>query len=186
MTFDRQTVHARLFEIVRRQSFIQGDVVLSSGERSTYYFDMKPTMFHPEGAELLAQLIFDAVSALNVDAVGGLEMGAVPLISPVCAKSFVAGKPIAGFFVRKQAKEHGTKKRIEGVVSLAGKRVAIVEDVTTTGASAMKAVNEIRDAGADVVLVLSILDREQAARELYASAGIPFLSLFSASQFLTG
>jgi orotate phosphoribosyltransferase len=177
---------ARLLEIVRAKSFVKGDVVLASGERSTYYFDMKPSMFDPEGAALLCDLIFARLKTIACDFVGGLEMGAVPLISPLNAKSFAAGRPIAGFFVRKQPKGHGTKKRIEGVSDLSGKSVVIVEDVTTTGGSAMIAVKELQEAGATVTLVISILDREQGAAALYKEAGIPFQSLFKASDFLNG
>ncbi len=176
--------HGRLREIVRAKSYIQGDVVLASGERSTYYFDMKPTMFDPEGADLLADLLMERIAGVACDLVGGLEMGAVPLISPINALSFRKGRPIAGFFVRKQPKGHGTKKRIEGVADVTGKAVVIVEDVTTTGGSAMKAVDELREAGATISLVISILDREQGAAGLYKGAGIPFDSLFTASEII--
>lgn len=176
--------HARLREIVRAKSYIQGDVVLASGERSTYYFDMKPTMFDPEGADLLSDLLLERIGSVSCDLVGGLEMGAVPLISPINAKSHRAGRPIAGFFVRKQPKGHGTKKRIEGTTDVTGKSVVIVEDVTTTGGSAMKAVDELAEAGARISLVISILDRQQGAAELYKAAGIPFDSLFTASEFV--
>lgn len=181
---DDSAKRSRLFSIIKAKSFVRGDIVLASGERSTYYFDMKPSMFDPEGAALLCDLIFARLSGVACDLAGGLEMGAVPLISPLNAKSFAAGRPIAGFFVRKQPKGHGTKKRIEGVTDLAGKSVVIVEDVTTTGNSAMIAVKELQEAGAKVSLVVSILDREQGATELYGEAGIPFQSLFKASDFL--
>jgi orotate phosphoribosyltransferase len=184
MTTDNAEQRARLFAIVKAKSFVRGDIVLASGERSTYYFDMKPSMFDAEGAGLLCDLIFARLKGIACDYVGGLEMGAVPLISPLNAKSFAAGRPIDGFFVRKQPKGHGTKKRIEGVSDLNGKSVVIVEDVTTTGGSAMIAVKELQEAGATVTLVISILDRQQGASELYAAAGIPFQSLFQASDFL--
>ena len=183
---DNADQRARLFTIVKAKSYVRGDIVLASGERSTFYFDMKPSMFDAEGAALLCELIFARIAGVACDYVGGLEMGAVPLISPLNAKSFAAGRPIDGFFVRKQPKGHGTKKRIEGVTDLSGKSVVIVEDVTTTGNSAMIAVKELQEAGATVTLVISILDRQQGARELYASAGIPFQSLFEASDFLAG
>lgn len=184
MTADRADHRERAFDIIKAKSFVKGDVVLASGERSTYYFDMKPSMFDPEGAELLSELILARLGTVGCDLVGGLEMGAVPLISPINAKSFRAGRPIAGFFVRKQVKEHGTRKSIEGVRDLAGKRAVIVEDVTTTGKSAMVAVNALREAGATIALVISILDRQQGAAQLYKDAGIPFQSLFTASDFL--
>ncbi|MFA5952423.1 MAG: orotate phosphoribosyltransferase [Hyphomicrobium sp.] len=180
----RPGAHQRLYEIIREKSFVKGHVVLASGQESDHYFDMKPTMFDPEGAELLAELILDRIDAYAPDLVGGLEMGAVPLITPVSISSKRAGRAIPGFFVRKNVKEHGTKKLVEGVTDVAGKRVAIVEDVTTTGGSALKAVRALQDAGAKVVVVISILDREGGASTVYADAQIPFISLFKGSEFL--
>lgn len=110
-------------------------------------------------------------------------MGAVPLIAPVAMQSRKFGRALAGFFVRKTVKDHGTKKRIDGN-DIAGKTVIILEDVTTTGASAMDAVKAVTEAGAKVALVLSILDRGEGAAELYARTGIPFRSLFTAEEFL--
>ncbi|HRN89056.1 MAG TPA: orotate phosphoribosyltransferase [Hyphomicrobium sp.] len=175
---------ARLYEIVRTKSFVKGHVVLASGKESDHYFDMKPTMFDPEGAELLAELIYARIAETDADIVGGLEMGAVPLITPVSIAGRREGRALPGFFVRKTVKDHGTKKLIDGLSDVSGKRVAIVEDVTTTGGSAMKAVEALKAAGADIVLVISILDREEGADKLYADAGIPFQSLFKASDFL--
>lgn len=176
--------HARLHDIIRAKSFFRGRVVLASGQESDHYFDMKPAMLDPEGAELLAELIFDRLDAYAADLVGGIEMGAVPLITPISILSRKAGRGIPGFFVRKNVKDHGTKKLVEGVTDVAGKRIAIVEDVTTTGESAMKAVKALREAGAKVVVVISIVDREGGASTLYASEHIPFISLFKSSEFL--
>ncbi len=175
---------ARLFDIIKSKSFARGHVVLASGQESDHYFDMKPSMFDPEGADLLAELIFARLAGVEADIVGGLEMGAVPLITPISIASRRAGRPLPGFFVRKTVKDHGTKKLVEGLSDIKGKRVVIVEDVTTTGGSAMKAVEALTAAGATVTLVISILDREQNAAKLYADAGIPFASLFKASEFL--
>jgi orotate phosphoribosyltransferase len=175
---------ARLYDIVKTKSFVRGHVVLASGKESDHYFDMKPSMFDPEGAEILADLIYAKIAETDADIVGGLEMGAVPLITPVSIASRRAGRPLPGFFVRKAVKDHGTKKLIDGLADVKGKRVAIVEDVTTTGGSAMKAVEALTAAGASIVLVVSILDREEGAAKLYADAGIPFASLFKASEFL--
>lgn len=175
---------ARLYDIVKSKSFVRGHVVLASGQESDHYFDMKPSMFDPEGAEILAELISARIAETEADIVGGLEMGAVPLITPVSIASRRAGRSLPGFFVRKTVKDHGTKKLVEGLSDIAGKRVAIVEDVTTTGGSAMKAVEALTAASAKIVLVISILDREQGATALYAEAGIPFVSIFKASEFL--
>jgi orotate phosphoribosyltransferase len=181
-TFERRN---QLFMLLRERAFRRCRVVLASGKESDYYFDMKPAMLDPDGAALMAELILTEIQGVSADAVGGLEMGAVPLIAPVAMKSPAFGRYLPGFFVRKAVKDHGTQKRIDGN-DIAGKSVVIVEDVTTTGNSAMDAVKAVEDAGAKVALVISILDRGEGAAELYAQAGIPFKSLFRAEEFLAG
>jgi orotate phosphoribosyltransferase len=181
-TFERRN---RLYMLLRERAFRRGRVVLASGKESDYYFDMKPAMLDPDGASLMAELILQELQGLNVDAVGGLEMGAVPLIAPVAMKSPAFGRYLPGFFVRKAVKDHGTQKRVDGN-DITGKSVVILEDVTTTGGSAMDAVKAVEEAGAKVALVVSILDRGEGAAELYEKAGIPFKSLFKAEEFLAG
>lgn len=179
---------ARLADIIYARSFGRGKVMLASGKESDFYFDMKPTMLDPEGAGLIAAQLFDVISQHGADYVGGLEMGAVPITGGVCQLSFERGKPLRGFFVRKQAKGHGAQKKIEGLTkneSLAGKRIVIVEDVTTTGESAYKAIEECRAAGAEVVLVISIVDREDGAQDFFTKRNVSFTSLYRASEFLT-
>lgn len=180
----RTGAHQRLKEIIRNKSFVKGHIVLASGQESDHYFDMKPTMLDPEGAELLAELVYDRLDAYAADLVGGIEMGAVPLITPISILSRKAGRGIPGFFVRKNVKDHGTKKLVEGASDVKGKRVAIVEDVTTTGGSAMKAVRALEEAGAKIVVVITVVDREGGASTVYADAHIPFISLFKSSEFL--
>jgi orotate phosphoribosyltransferase len=173
----------RLFDLIKERSFRRGSFTLASGKQSAYYFDSKSTMLHPEGASLLVALIFDELRDVKADCVGGLEMGAVPLIAPVAMRSLESGRPLTGFFVRKAPKDHGTKQRIEGL-DVSGRTAVILEDVTTTGGSAMQAVEAVRAVGGTVALVLSILDRREGAAELYAAAGVPFKSLFRAEEFL--
>jgi orotate phosphoribosyltransferase len=181
---DDAALRARAFAIVKERSFEFGAFTLASGENSDYYLDMKPTMFHPEGANLLAQLILRRITELGADYIGGLEMGAVPLIAAVTVLSHGTARPIPGLFVRKGVKDHGTRKLIEaGERDLRGKRVVILEDVTTTGGSAMKAVTALQAEGANIILVLSIVDREEGAAEFFKKAGLPFEWLFSASEF---
>ena len=177
--------HARqkLFAILKEKAFRRGRITLASGRESDFYFDMKPAMLDPDGAALLAELILQELEGVQADCVGGLEMGAVPLIAPVAMKSPEFGRHLPGFFVRKAVKDHGTKKRVDGA-DITGKSVVILEDVTTTGGSAMDAVKAVTDAGAKVALVLAILDRGEGAADLYAAAGIPFKSLFRAEEFL--
>ena len=180
---------ARLAEIIRKRSFGRGEVTLASGRKSNFYFNLKPTMLDPEGATLLADLTYEAVKDDGLDYVGGLEMGAVPLAGAVAQLSWIKGHPIAAFFVRKKPKEHGARLAVEGLAkseSLEGKRVAIIEDVTTTGDSALKAVEAVRDAGAQIALILTMVDREEGAAETFAKAGLPFRWLYRASEFLNG
>jgi orotate phosphoribosyltransferase len=183
MNSRQQDPRRRLFDLIAERSFRRGSFTLASGKESAYYFDSKPTMLDPEGAALLAELIVKELDGVEADCIGGIEMGAVPLIAPVAVKSLTKGRPLHGFFVRKAPKDHGTRQRIEGL-DLAGRTAIILEDVTTTGGSAMQAVEEVRKAGGRVALVLSILDRGEGAAELYAAAGVPFKSLFRAEEFL--
>src|SRR5438132_10410567 len=178
---------ARLADIIRKRSFGRGEITLASGRKSDFYCHLKPTMLDPEGAALLAELSYEALKDDNLDYVGGLEMGAVPLAGALAQISWIKGHPIAAFFVRKKPKEHGAKLAIEGLPkgeTLEGKRVVIVEDVTTTGGSAMKAVESVREMGAEVVLVLTMVDREEGADDTFGAAGLPFRSLYNASEFL--
>jgi orotate phosphoribosyltransferase len=132
----------RLRAIIRQKSYRSGQAIrLTSGKTSTFYINLKPTMMDPEGAALLAKLVLAEARAVGAELVGGLEMGAVPIVSAVAAESYRSangGGRIAGFFVRKKPKEHGVQALIEGLddsQSLDGRRVMIVEDVTTTGGS---------------------------------------------------
>jgi orotate phosphoribosyltransferase len=178
---------ARLKDIIRARSFGRGEITLASGRKSDFYFNLKPTMLDPEGAALLAELSLDALKDDALDYIGGLEMGAVPLAGAIAQLSWMKGRPIAAFFVRKKPKEHGARLSVEGLAkgeSLDGKRIVIVEDVTTTGGSAIKAVDAVRDAGGEVVLVFTMVDRDEGATEAFAAAGIPFRALYKAGEFL--
>jgi len=178
---------ARLIEIVKQRSFQSGqEVKLASGKTSMFYFNMKPTMLHPEGAHLIASLILDAIADLNADMVGGLEMGAVPIASAITAVSHAQGRPIGAFFVRKQAKDHGTKSLVEGLPkgeTMKGKRLVVVEDVTTTGGSAIKAAQALQAEGAVIARVVTVLDRLDGAREAFATAGLDFQSILTLDDF---
>jgi orotate phosphoribosyltransferase len=180
---------ARLAAIIRSRSFGRGEITLASGRKSDFYFNLKPTMLDPEGAALLAELTFDALKDDSLDYVGGLEMGAVPLAGAIAQLSWLKNHPIGAFFVRKKPKEHGARLAVEGLAkgeTLRGKRIVIVEDVTTTGGSAIKALDAVRDAGGEVVLVYTMVDREEGAAENFADAGVAFRSLYKASEFLKG
>jgi orotate phosphoribosyltransferase len=179
---------ARLIAIVKERSFSRGaEMTLASGRTSTIYFNMKPTMLHPEGAHLIGGAILKAIAGARADLIGGLEMGAVPIATAVATVSHALGTPLAAFFVRKQAKEHGTQSLIEGLPkgeTLAGRRIVVVEDVTTTGGSAIKAAEAVRAAGGDVVAVVTVVDRQEGAAEAFAAAGLPFTAILTAADFL--
>ena len=169
--------------MIRKNSLLQGDAfTLASGEISQYYFNMKNTTFDPEGSSLLSSLILEILKPFEVQSIGGLEMGAVPIATAVASHSFQKGASIAGFFVRKETKQHGTKSLIEPKQK-AGTNVAIVEDVTTTGASALRAVDALEKAGCNVSLVISLVDRMEGAEEAFTKRDIHFVSLFKASDF---
>ena len=181
---NKLSTRARAFNLIKERSFRRGDFVLVSGKKSKFYLDMKPTMFHPEGANLLAELIFERIQDLKPDYVGGLAMGAVPLVSAINLLSELRNQPISGFFVRKEVKDHGTGKRVESAGPLKGNQVVILEDVTTSGGSAMQAVKAVQAEGASVLLVLSMVDREEGAAEFFAKEKLPFDSLFRVSEFM--
>jgi orotate phosphoribosyltransferase len=180
---DWTEIRVKALAIIRQRSFRRGRVKLASGKESEYYLDMKPSMFDPEAVGLLARLVMRKLKDTDVDMVGGLEMGAVPLVATVVMHSRDAGRPLPGFFVRKTVKDHGTQKLVEGG-DVAGKNVVVLEDVTTTGESAMTAVRAAQKAGATVTLVLSIVDRQEGATEFFKAQGIPFGHLFTAEEFL--
>jgi orotate phosphoribosyltransferase len=176
-----------LFDILRQRSFRQGgEFRLASGRISTIYFNLKPAMLDPEGARLIGAALAEKAAELEADYVGGLEMGAVPLVAATAAMSAVSRRPVRAVFVRKAAKEHGTKSLIEGLPegeSLSGKRVVVLEDVTTTGGSASKAIEALRAAGAEVRHVVTVVDREEGAGEAFGAAGVNLHALFRKSDF---
>jgi len=177
---------AELLEIIKRRSFRRGSFTLSSGRESSLYFNLKPTMMHPRGAYLCALAFLKRIRAENVGYVGGLEMGAVPVIGSLAALSEAEGRPVHTFFVRKAAKAHGTREVIEGLgpeESLAGKRVLILDDVATTGNAILQAVAAARSAQALVDLALVLIDREEGAAEALKREGIRLLSVFAARDF---
>lgn len=185
--FESNLPREKAFSLIKAKSFKRGQYVLASGKTSEYYLDMKPTMFDPEGANALSVMILDRLYKTKVEYVGGLALGAVPLISTLTMLSYQRGRPIPGFFVRKEVKGHGTMKLVEGLEegkTLQGKNVVILDDVTTTGESSMIAVRAAQSSGAKIILVLSIVDREEGADQLYQEQQIPFEAIFTARDFL--
>ncbi len=178
---------AELFELIRTRSFGRGRIKLASGRESDYYIDMRPTTVHPAGASHVGELIVDALEGIAVDYVGGLEMGAVPLATAAAVASHRRGGNLHAFFVRKKPKDHGAKKLVEGLPkgeTLHGKNVVVLEDVTTTGGSALQAVAALREEGANIMLVLTIVDRLEGASANFAAAGLEFRAIYTADEFL--
>jgi orotate phosphoribosyltransferase len=175
------TARQRLLDVFKSRALLFGDFTLASGKKSTYYINSKRALFHSECAALLGEALYEATKGLNVQAVGGLEVGALPLATATVIACHNAGCPLEGFFVRKQVKDHGRKERIEGVLEK-GWRVAIIDDVLTTGTSAMEAVRAVEERGATVAAVVCVVDRLQGARELFEPK-YPFLPLFTIRDF---
>ncbi len=175
-----------LRDLLKSRTFKRGSFELASGRISPIYFNVKTTMMHPAGASLCARGLLQILADLDVDYIGGLEMGAVPLLSVVSAFSAEDGDPVPSFFVRKTPKKHGTQLKIEGMddmggESLTGRRVVLIDDVATSGGSILQAVDEINLAGGTMTDAIVILDREEGATKALAARGITLHALFTAT-----
>ncbi len=162
-----------------------GDFTLASGKKSKYYFDSKKTTLLAEGAWLTARQVLGVVRerGIRADAIGGLTLGADPIVCPVAALSFVEGPPMRAFIVRKEAKDHGTGRRIEGDVA-PGSKVVIVDDVVTTAGSTLKAIDAALEAGLTVVAVVCLVDREEGGTDKLSPW--PFFPLYRRSEIFEG
>ena len=177
---------ARLLELLTRLSYEQREVTLSSGLKSNFYIDCKQTVLGAEGHFLTGTLMCNVIEqrAPQVEAVGGLTMGADPLASAVSTISYLRGRPLQAFYVRKEAKGHGTGQWLEGIKSLRpGMPVAILEDVVTTGGSALKAIARAREFGLQVALIVGLVDREEGGREALEKEA-PLVTLFRRRDFV--
>jgi orotate phosphoribosyltransferase len=177
--------HDRLLTLLAERSARRGHFTLASGRQSTLYIDARLTTMSPDGLVLIGPLALDALhtSGWQVDSVGGLTLGADPVSYAIAYASAVAGTPLRAFTVRKEVKAHGTGRLIEGPFR-EGDRVAVVEDVITTGGSALRAVEAIRVAGGVVAGVVALVDREEGGREALEAAGLPVLTLARASDIV--
>lgn len=179
------THRERLLELLRERSLEIGDFVLASGARSDYYVDCRRTTMHAEGQVLTGQLAWELLksSGLDPEAIGGLTMGADPVSYALAYTSWLAGEPVNAFSVRKTSKEHGRGRRIEGCYE-PGQRVVVIEDVITSGGSALEACRAIGEEGGQVLGVLAILDRESGGRQAIEAEGYRVLSLFRIGELL--
>jgi orotate phosphoribosyltransferase len=151
---------------------------LISGRTSPFYIDCKTVSLDPEGAFLIGELVFDRIKTLPVDGVGGMTLGADPIATAVSLTSYLKGKPIAAFIVRKEQKGHGSGLQIEGSLAPSS-RVVVVEDVVTTGGSTEKTIEVLKKAGHEIVRVIALVDRKEGGGERLASLGHPLESLFT-------
>ncbi|MBI3200388.1 MAG: orotate phosphoribosyltransferase [Myxococcales bacterium] len=176
----------RLVALLRERSFERKRVILASGRESDFFIDCKQSVLTAEGHALAGELMFEALSEIPAcDAVGGVELGGCPLASAVSLVSFQRGHPLPALYVRKARKDHGSAKLVEGDKALRpGLRVALLEDVITTGGSSLKAVEALKLAGADVVGILALVDREEGGAETIGQAGLPLFSLTRRSDFM--
>jgi orotate phosphoribosyltransferase len=181
-----EALKGRLIRIVLERSFQYREeptFQLVSGQKSRYYFNCKATMLHPEGMWLIGSIGFEMVRSLNIQAVGGLTLGADPLAYAISYASYLGGSSIETFIVRKRAKEHGLKHKIEGNIR-AGERVVVVDDVVTTGGSTLQAIDAAREAGLDVVKVMALVDRQEGGRENIEKTGFPFEAILTREEVM--
>ncbi|WP_333618563.1 orotate phosphoribosyltransferase [Dietzia sp.] len=164
---------SRLAELVAELAVVHGKVTLSSGREADYYVDLRRATLHHEASPLIGSLLRELTADWDFDAVGGLTLGADPVATAVM---HAEGRPIDAFVVRKEAKKHGMQRRVEGP-DIVGKRVLVVEDTTTTGNSPLTAVEALREAGAEVVGVATVVDRETGADDVIGGAGLEYRSL---------
>ena len=180
-----QSHRTRLLELLRRLSYEERDVVLASGKRSNFYIDCRQTVLTAEGHFLCGWLFSTLLmrEAPEVQAVGGPSMGADPLCSATSLASYLAGRPLNAFYIRKEPKGHGTGQWIEGMKTIPpGTPVAILEDVVTTGGSTLTAIGRAREAGLKVVRVCVLVDRQEGGREAVEQE-VPLTALFTRGDF---
>ncbi|TMQ73481.1 MAG: orotate phosphoribosyltransferase [Candidatus Eisenbacteria bacterium] len=178
-----QAQRDQLRQMLLNRSMRFGEFVLSSGATSHYYIDVRKTSLHPHGLRLISQLFYELIEHEDVTAIGGLTLGADPLVAGLMLYGAEKGRPLEGFLVRRTSKDHGLRGQVEG--NLAGhKQVIILDDVITSGESALIAAEAAESYKADVVRILAVVDREQGATQIFQQRGYPFSSLFSIGELL--
>lgn len=168
------TVRDQLINQIRNLAVVRGAVTLASGREANYYIDLRRVTLDGVAAPMVGEVMTNLAAGLDFDAVGGLTLGADPVAVAMLHHVAATGGRLDAFVVRKEAKAHGLQRRIEGT-EIAGRKVLVVEDTSTTGGSAMTAVEAVREAGAEVVAVAVIVDRDTGAKERIEAAGVPYL-----------
>lgn len=189
---DLPAVRARLLELMTERAFQHREVTLASGRKSRFYIDSKEVSLDAEGHLLIGRMLFEEAAryadeaGVTIVGIGGLTLGADPLASAVAMTSALRGRPLPAFIVRKEPKGHGTGRWLEGASRFpAGGEVVVLEDVVTTGGSALRAVERVREAGFTARTVLALVDRLEGGREAVEADGVSLVSLFTRRDFLT-
>ncbi|MEC4815471.1 MAG: orotate phosphoribosyltransferase [Scytonema sp. PMC 1069.18] len=175
---DLSTLRQQLLDLLCQLAYQEGDFVLSSGQRSSYYINGKYVTLHPQGALAIGRIILSLLPS-DTQAVAGLTLGADPIVTAVSVVSAYENRPVTALIIRKEAKGHGTKAYIEGPTLPEGSKIVVLEDVVTTGQSAMKAVERLREAGYSVNQIISLVDRKQGGAEFYQSVGLKFEAVYT-------
>jgi orotate phosphoribosyltransferase len=173
--------HELLALLARESYFERENLTLASGRSSNYYIDCKRTLYLPQGAHLAGELMIELVTANGLDQIGGMAAGALPVTDAVIGAAWRRQVPLTGFFVRKETKPHGLQQIVEGAFRK-GVRTAVIDDTITTGGSSLQAATAAREAGADVVAALALVDRGEGAEEAFARAGLKYAYLFTAEE----
>ncbi len=182
---DTSTARDRLLTLIKDKAIVHGRVTLSSGKEADYYVDLRRITLDGEAAPLVGQVMTELTRDLEFDAVGGLTLGADPVATAMLHASAAQGRRLDAFVVRKAGKAHGLQQRIEGP-SIRGRRVLVVEDTTTTGASPLEAVAAAQEEGAEVVAVATIADRATGAQEKLEAQGLTYVSAYSLDELGLG
>ena len=184
-----RSLRESLIRLVRERSYREGDFTLASGQKSSFYIDMKATTLHPDGAYLIGELAVELLAQKDVpiEGVGGLTLGADPIATALSLAGRARGKSWPAFIVRKEAKGHGTGKYVEGAENLRpGAPVLVLEDVVTTGGSSVKAIERLRAEGYRPVAVLTVVDRQQGGEANLRALGVDFFSLLTLTDLRSG
>ncbi len=185
MSANVQEAKKRLAQILFEKSYMEGDFTLTSGRKSDYYFDCRQSSLHAEGAFLIGNLLYSMITDDSIVAVGGMTMGADPLITATSLAAYAQGRQLPGLIVRKEVKGHGTARAVEGLANVnKGDHVLVVEDVLSTGGSALRACARLEEAGLVVRSVLCILNREEGGAEAVQAAGYTVGAIFTRSELV--
>ena len=176
----------RLLKLLTNGALKTGKIKLSSGKTSSYYIDAKQVTMNPEGAWLTAKIFFDILKHEKFDAIGGLTIGADPIVTAIAVYSHLKRKPIPIFIVRKEPKKHGMQKYIEGTTLKAHSRIIIIDDVMTSGQSALKAIRIVKKKKCKIVKVMALVDRLEGARENLAHKNYELVSIFNKNDLING